>query len=340
MRSTLLDVAREAGVSAATVDRVINNRAGVRGRTREIVIETAKRLGYIGSEQQPVEAVAAGTIRLDFVLPVGTNSFMKMLHNQLSLQGAARPSLDVRIHSIEGFNPDTLARMLHDLHGKTDGVGVIALDHPTVREAIRDLSAGGVSVVTLATDILHVPRVAYVGIDNRQAGRLAGYVLGRFLGTTEPKKVAMFAGSLSYRGHEEREMGFRHVLAEDFPNLTIVELREMRDDREKAYAEAAALLDRYDDLAGIYNIGAGNQGVARALRERKLERSVVFLGHEITEGTKRLLLDGTMDAIIDQNPRVEAREALNLLTQAAKGQPYEGHPPRLHVIFKENIPEV
>ena len=150
----------------------------------------------------------------------------------------------------------------------------------------------------------------------------------------------MFAGSLSYRGHEEREMGFRHVLAEEFPNLTIVELREMRDDREKAYAEAVALLDRHADLAGIYNIGAGNQGIARALRERHLEGSVVFLGHELTEGTKQLLLEGTMDAIIDQNPRVEAREALNLLSQAVKGLPYEGHPPRLHVIFKENIPEV
>jgi LacI family transcriptional regulator len=339
MRSTLHDVAREAGVSAATVDRVLNNRAGVRGRTREIVIAAAKRLHYL-SDPAGRDGAAAETIRLDFVLPVGTNTFIKMLHHQISVQGAARPNLDVQMHSIEGFNPDTLARTLHDLHGKTKGVGVIALDHPTVREAIRALSASGVKVVTLATDILHVPRVAYVGIDNRQAGRLAGYVLGRFLGTNEPKKVAMFAGSLSYRGHEEREMGFRHVLAEEFPNLTIVELREMRDDREKAYAEAAVLLDRYDDLAGIYNIGAGNQGVARALRERRVERSVVFIGHELTENTKLLLLEGTMDAVIDQNPRVEAREALNLLSQAVKGLPYEGHPPRLHVIFKENIPEV
>ena len=339
MRSTLLDIAREAGVSAATVDRVINNRAGVRERTREIVLETAKRLGYLSAEHVALESQAE-KIRLDFLLPVGTNTFIKMLQNQLSLQGAARQDLDVEVHSIEGFNPDTLARKLRDLQGTTQGVGVIALDHPTVREAIRTLSANGVKIVTLATDIAHVPRVAYVGIDNRQAGRLAGYILGRFLGTAAPKKVAMFAGSLSYRGHEEREMGFRHVLAEEFSNLTIVELREMRDDREKAYAEAVALLDRHADLAGIYNIGAGNQGIARALRERHLEGSVVFLGHELTEGTKQLLLEGTMDAIIDQNPRVEAREALNLLSQAVKGLPYEGHPPRLHVIFKENIPEV
>jgi len=194
--------------------------------------------------------------------------------------------------------------------------------------------------VTLATDVLNVPRTAYVGIDNRQAGRLAGDLLGRLLGAGQPRKVAMFAGSLSYRGHQEREMGFRHVLGEEFPNVAIVELREMLDDRERAYAEASALLDRHDDLAAIYNIGAGNQGVARALRERGREHSVVFIGHELTDGTKRLLLEGTMDAVIDQNPRVEAREALNLLTHAIRGLPYEGHPPRLHLILKENIPEV
>ncbi|HWK63363.1 MAG TPA: LacI family DNA-binding transcriptional regulator [Rhizobiaceae bacterium] len=337
MRSTLIDIAREAGVSAATVDRVLNNRAGVRNRTREIVLETAQRLGYISEDPAQSRPASGTTVRLDFVLPKGTNTFIKMLHQQLEIQGAARPDLDVRIATIEGFNPDTLARTLHELRGQTQGVGLIALDHPTVREAIRGLSASGVKVVTLASDIMHIPRIAYVGIDNRQAGRLAGYVLGRFLGTAEPRKVALFAGSLSYRGHEEREMGFRHVLAEEFPNLQIVELREMLDDREKAFTEASALLDRHDDLAGIYNIGAGNQGIARALKQRG--RSVVFVGHEATEGNKMLLLDGTLDAVIDQNPRVEAREALNILSQSIRGLDYEAHPPRLQIVFKENIPE-
>jgi LacI family transcriptional regulator len=340
MRSTLTDIAREAGVSAATVDRVLNNRSGVRSRTRDVVLEVARQLGYIAPGDGVPGTSRQETIRLDFVLPEGTNSFIRTLHEQLRLQAAARPELDVHIHGIEGFNPDTLAATLHELSGKTDGVGLIALDHPTVREAIRTLSNDDVKVVTLATDVLHVPRIAYVGIDNRQAGRLAGHLIGRLLGGGAPRKVAMFAGSLSYRGHQEREMGFRHILGEEFPNLAIVELREMLDDRERAYLEASALLDRHNDLAGIYNIGAGNQGIARALRERGLGKSVILIGHELTEDTKGLLLDGTMDAVIDQNPRVEAREALNLLTSAIRGTNYESHPPRLHLILKENIPEV
>lgn len=40
-----------------------------------------------------------------------------------------------------------------------------------------------------------------------------------------------------------------------------------------------------------------------------------------------------------QNPRVEAREALNILSQSVRGLDYEAHPPRLQIVFKENIPE-
>jgi LacI family transcriptional regulator len=46
-----------------------------------------------------------------------------------------------------------------------------------------------------------------------------------------------------------------------------------------------------------------------------------------------------MDAVIDQNPRVEAREAISMLTHAILGKPYEYHAPRLQVVFRENIPE-
>ena len=339
MRSTLSDVAREAGVSTATVDRVLNNRAGVRPRTREIVLETAARLGYI-AEEEGIALAVDRRVKLDFVLPAGTNVFMADLQRHLHEQASYHRNLDVAVHSIEGFNPATLADALDELQGRTQGVGVIAIDHPAVREAVRSLVASGVHVATLVSDIAQVPRMAYIGIDNRAAGRLAGYLLGRFLGKRGRKKVAVFAGSLSYRGHEEREMGFRTMLAEDFPNLDVVELREMRDDWERAHAEAVGLLNRFPDLSGIYNIGAGNEGIARALGDRGRSQNVVFVGHDLTSHHRRLLLDGTLDAVIDQNPRVEAREAINTLANAVLQQPNIQHLPRLQVIFKENIPEL
>lgn len=338
MRATLIDIAKEAGVSSATVDRVLNERAGVKQRTREIVFEAARNLGYLpGHEKQNI--APADHIKLDFILPAGTNTFITNLRDQIVRQSALKAELDVRIHCVEGFNPETLAHALEGLKGQSQGVGVIALDHPSVREAMRSLAQSGMPIVTIASDISHVPRIGYIGIDNRAAGRLGGYILGRFLNNTSGNKIALFAGSLSYRGHEEREMGFRRVLSEEFPHLSIVELNEIEDSREKAYTETMALLKRHPDLAGIYNLGAGNQGIGQALTDSGKATSVIFIGHELTDSTKKFLLDGTMDAVIDQNPRVEAREALAALTSQIKQHPYESHPPRIQVIFRENIPE-
>ncbi|WP_232830550.1 LacI family DNA-binding transcriptional regulator [Oceanicella sp. SM1341] len=335
LRSTLTDIARAAGVSSATVDRVLNNREGVRPRTREMVLEAAGRLGYLPSGRPLF--TAAMPVRLDFVMPVRSNPFIGGLCAEIEAQAARREGLEVRVHGIDGINPQALARALTALP-ETQGVGLIALDHPAVREAVRALSARGVKVATLVSDLPDVPRIGYVGIDNRAAGRLAGYLLGRLLGQGTRQRVAVFAGSLSYRGHEEREMGFRAILAEDFPDFEVVELREIRDDPARAVAETRALLAAHPDITGIYNIGAGNPGIAEGLRAAALPRRPVFVGHELTAQNKTLLLDGTIDALIDQNPRVEAREALSLLECAVRGLPHDAHPPRLQVIFRENIP--
>ena len=90
-----------------------------------------------------------------------------------------RPTCSV--HRVDGFSPEALAASLRELRGISGGIGIIALDHPVVREAIRETAAAGTPVLTMVSDIAQAPRLAYVGIDNRNAGRLAGHLLGRFV---------------------------------------------------------------------------------------------------------------------------------------------------------------
>lgn len=332
MRTTISRIARQAGVSTATVDRVLNDREGVRVKTRDRVIEAANQLGYFGGAQ-----AQSHQIRMDFILPAGSNSFMVELGRHLMDEARIRQGLRARLQLIDGFDAGKLAAKLYELQGQADAVGLVGLDHPQVREALVALRDSGVKVATLVSDIPIAARAGYVGVDNRAAGRLAGLLLGRFLSQAPGQQIAVFAGSLAYRGHEEREMGFRSVLGEEFPHLVIARMLEISDDRERAYDATRALL-REAAPAGIYNIGAGNQGIARALNEAGLAHQTVFIGHELTESSRRLLLDRSMDAVIDQNPRVEAREAVKLLASAVRGVPEPTYMPRLQVIFRENIP--
>jgi len=339
LRATLSDIAREAGVSSATVDRVVNNRGGVRSLTRDHVMGVAERLGYFSDTPAPSDGPERRFVRLAFLLPAGTNAFIRMLQTEIEQQARLLFAVDCRVETIEGFDPQLLARRLVAMDDRIDGVGIVALDHPVVREAIRALALRGTRIVTLASDIQNVPRVAYIGTDNRQAGRLAGYLMGRFLGAQTAGKVALFAGSLSYRGHQEREMGFRQILHEEFPGLQIVELREVLDDRDTAYREAIALLDKHPDLTAIYNVGGATSAIARAVKSRGMDGRVVLIAHDATEGNKALLLDGTLDAVIDQNAKAEAREALATLVASVRGGTHAPLPPRLQAIFRENLPE-
>ncbi len=333
---TIADVAEAAGVSSATVDRVLNRRAGVHERTRSRVMRAAESLGYVGDG-----AARAGALRLAFVVPGGGNTFLGDLSR--ALQSSASEAVRVTVHRLDIYRPAILAAGLLDVAAEADGVGVVALDHPAVREAMRSVAALGKPMVTLVSDISDVPRAAYVGIDNRAAGRLAGQLLGRLLrapaGQVAAGRVALFAGSLSYRGHEEREMGFRRICAEEFPGLAVLPTREIEDDAAQAYAAASGLLRGHDAPCGIYCLGGGVRGIARALDECG-RSDVVFIAHELTEHTRRGLVCGTIDAVIDQDAAHEARCAVALLARAVRGDGLgRVRLLRTQAIFRENIPD-
>lgn len=335
MRATIKMIAETAGVSPTTVDRVINGRGGVKLRTRDLVLRIAQSTGYLGSEDVTSEA----PVLLDFLLPEGESSFIGSLTAHLRAAAeVARIPANPRIHYFDRTKPVEMANQVLRLRGRSQGIGIVAVDLPEVREAIRQVAATGIPVLNLITDLTNVPRIGYVGIDNRAAGRLAGQLLIRFL-KSETGKVAVFAGSLSYRGHEEREMGFRHILSEE-SRLEIAEMREVRNSVHAMHEEASAVLKRHPDLAGIYSIGGGNRGIAAALSETNRVGKVVFIGHELTEYSRQFLLQRVMDVVIDQNPRVEARDAIDWLSHAARSEPHPNLPPiRVQAIFRENIPQ-
>ena len=332
-RPKLDEIARAARVSKATVDRVLNQRPGVQDHTRAHVLAI---MAELAGERSGLAAIRK--VSLDFILPGGSNAFISDLARHIEQQAAARGDIDLIIHRLQGLEPEEIARQLADLRASCKGVGLIGLDSPAVREAVRKLISQGVAVMTLVSDISHVGRVNYVGIDNRAAGRLAGYLIGRFV-PGSAGKVALLAGTLAYRGHEEREMGFRHILQETFPQLAIVAAREVREDSERAYRETRTLLGEHPDLRAIYCIGAGQDGIARALIELKRDRSVVFVGHDLTEDTRQYLLSGVMDVAIDQNARVEAREAVDRLVRCVRGETdIPTNTVRIQSVFRENIP--
>ena len=212
-------------------------------------------------------------------------------------------------------------------------------EHPVVREAVNALAQRGVPTVTLISDLANSARVAYVGLDNRAAGRTAGYLIARFIGP-RAAHVALIAGSRHYRAHEEREGGFLQLYAEQFQAMQVVDLREGYDDAQRNYEQTRQLLEQYPQLAGIYNIGGASDGVARALKEAGLQHRVVFIGHGLTPDTRALLIDGTMAAVITQSPVEALMSCVRIFCNVRdKRSPMSGvEMNRSQVILRENLP--
>ena len=338
---TLRDIARQAGVSLATVDRVLHNRPGVRPDTVRRVKEAIERNSF-----QPHVAAAelarGRARRFAFVMPSGPNPFMQQIHSYLGQMSGwlSARRLAVEMVATDVFDPSVLAASLETLAGgDCDGVAVVALDHPSVRAAIDDLVDAGAKVVTLVSDVPSSRRHHYVGIDNIAAGRTAGALVGRLVGQ-KSGKVAIVAGSQGLRDHAERIFGFNQVMASEFSGLSVLPVLEGRDEDARSEQVLARLLGRHADIVGLYNVGAGTQGVANALSDAGRDKQVVFVGHDVTALTRRLLLQGVMDAAISQNPGHEARAAVRVLLALARGEPIlrEQEKIRIDIVMRDNLP--
>ena len=338
-RVTIVDIAKLADVSTATVDRVLNGRSGVKPMTTKRVLKAAAELGYVDeSDERALDVMPKGQIV--FILPEGNNRYITMMGRMIVAMTPhfERLRLKPTVEYIGSFNPELLAKALLR-HGKTAaGIAFMAIEHPVVREAVARLTEDGVPVVTLISDVANSGRAAYFGLDNRAAGRMAGYLLARFI-AKRPAKVAMIAGSLSYRAHGEREMGFLDILRELHLDIEVVGLREGHDDEAVNYRQMRTLLSQHPDLDGIYNIGGGASGVGRALKDARRE-DMVFVGHGLTADTREFLMDGTMDAVITQSAEDTIRRCAALFADRRGGRTADtdGAPMRIEVVFRENLP--
>ena len=332
-------MARKAGVSLATVDRVLNGRAGVRAATREKVEKAVASLNY--SRDVGASLLArAETVKIHCLLPGGDNPFMENLASAIRffprLHGENRTRIEVT--RVEALNPSALSSAISRLGPKNcDCVIVVATNDECVRKSIDRASLKGVRVITLVSDNPSSRRSRFVGIDNVAAGRTAGSLMGRFC--APGARVGLIVGSMDLRDHRERFIGFHDLVLEEFPGLDLVGPVEGFDDAHETAKRTHELATDYSDLAGIYSMGAGNAGIMSALTSIGRTRSTRVIVHELTRDTIAGLRAGIVDVVLDQNPQAEVSAAIELACQLVAGAelPPEDRPVDIKLFLRDNL---
>jgi LacI family transcriptional regulator len=323
-RPTLADLAREAGVSVATVDRVLNRRHPVRAETARRVLAAAEATGYHATSliRQRLEQGAVER-RLGFVL-LRSTPFYRSLGTAL-----AEATLSCRairgkpvVEFLDDLTPRAVADRLLQMGARTHAVGVVAADHPTVTQAVDQLRAKRVPTFALVSDLTAPGRAGYIGLDNRKVGRTAAWTIARLCHT--PGKVGIVVGSHRYLCQELCEISFRAYFREHAPAFWLLEPLISLESPGLAHEATLDLLRRNPDLVGLYVAGGGIEGVVEALREDPASRRIVTVCHDLTEPTRAGLIDGIVDLVISHPLTVLAERAVAAMVRALEDTATEG----------------
>lgn len=289
-------MAARAGVGRATVDRVLNARVPVRSETAERVHRAAREIGYHASHLIGLRvAPDLPRRRLGFLLQKPSQHFYIGLGQ--ALEHATRSCEAVRASSrlrfLDHATPPETARAIAEMTQEVDALALVAIDHPAIAAAI---AASPVPIITLLSDGAQRARAAYVGVDNLKAGRVAAWLVGRT--ARAPGKVALFVGSHRYRGHEQREMGFRFWFREHGADFVLLDTLASLDDPSLAYEAMLDLLKQHPDLVGVDVAGGGMEGVIAALREEDAVGRIAAVCNEATPDTRAALAEGVLTAVL------------------------------------------
>lgn len=321
MAVTIKDIAATAGVSRGTVDRALHGRGDVSAEVRERVLRIAEELSYRPNRAALGLAALKKAVRVGLLLPSEGNPFFdevirgaRAAQESLSDFGAA-----VVLESVRGYEPKEHLRALRALAGKgVGGICAATVDVPEIRAEIGALSARGVPVIAVNSELSECGCLSYVGCDYRQTGRIAAGLL-LLLGLSRPS-VLIVTGSKRVRGHNERVAGFLERLREAGAPFSVTAELECEDDDAAARRLTLEALREHPETNCVYVAGAGVGGVGQAVREAGLLGNVPILAFDDIPATRSLVRAGGVPATVCQQPYEQGYRAVKLMFQVLANQ--------------------
>lgn len=319
-KPTVARVARAAGVSLSTVNRLLHGTGSVRPETIDRILAAADEIGFYGLgalHERKRESLPKR--RLAFLMQQSHRPINQIWAKSIAevCDGRSDAVIASKIVFDDDLSPEMVSRNLLKLGESADAVAVVTADHPLVSQAIDELRAKGVPVVAFVTDLSAASRAGFVGTDNWKIGRTAAWFISEM--ADRPGLVVPLVGSNRYQCQDFSDASFRSYMREYAPEFRVSDSMLTDENPEKAYTIARRLLEEEPDLQGIFVNGGGISGVLRALRERPRldENRVRVVCRDIGPQTRQGLTEGLITAALCLPSEKAPQELVNLMLDLA-----------------------
>lgn len=224
MGVTIKQIAELANVSRGTVDKVLNDRPGVKAETKEKILQIAKELNYQPNFLGKALVQSKEPTKLGIILTPDYNPFI-----QATLKGIRQATeefsafgLKIDIKMLTSLEPAELVSLLNDMEcDGYNGIAVFPLDDTQVKTKINQLVDEGIVIMTFNSKIDGIRDLCFLGQDHVQGGAAAGGLMGHLLpdgGISASSSVPVICPATN-----GRLKGFQQKLASRYPNLHIVD---------------------------------------------------------------------------------------------------------------------
>jgi len=293
-RFPIKEIARQAGLGSATVDRVINNRPNVSPQTRKRVELALREL-----KAQEAQLTATGRRIFIDVLAEAPTRFSREIRvaAQTALSMVPVAAIRTRFQFQEVMTEaETLTALERIAQRGSHGICLKARDTPAIRAMIAALDKANTPVFTLVTDLPGSARKGYFGLDNAQAGRIAAYLIAQSL----PDRGATVLTSRSqetFRGETDRFTAFRELLDRLKPGVRFVDVTGGAGVAMATGKSLESVLAGADTVSAVYSMGGGNAAILRKLAEYK-QRPSVFVAHDLDLENRLLLKKAAISFVL------------------------------------------
>ncbi len=303
MKITMQAIADLAGVSRATVDKVIHNRPGVsdvvREQIKDIIMETNYKPVHVRKhlrEDKPQIRIAIVMPELQDPFIRGVKSGMDTCYLEYQPYG-----LYVDYYYTNSYDPQqTIAILMHLKKIPINGIALHVLDNEQINHLINEFAEDGIPVFTFDTDLPATSRTCFIGEDPYRTGQIAASLLCKSI--DHEGEIAVLASSLTVSSCMTRIEGFSSYLKQYAPNVHIVATEETLNQHTLTYQKTTSLLKQYPNLKGIWNCVSHSEDMAQAVIDAEKSEKVKLISLSFTPEIIRLVKEGVIEYTLGLTP--------------------------------------
>lgn len=320
-KTTIKDIARRAGVSVGTVDRVLHHRPNVSESAAAKVKKVLEEINY----QPNVYASALAINRyctFYLLMPKHESEAYweeveEGAYHCVEVQRDFKISLQALYYN--RFDEETFRKACHEcMEQKPDGVIIVPSTLDATREFTDILHEQNIPFVLLDSYMPDLKPLAFYGQDSFASGYFAARMMSLIaVGETEIMLMRQTSnGRVASKQQDNREVGFRHYMHDHFPHVKITEIDLSLDVSRSSYDD---LLEEFFTSNPKIHHGITFNSKAHIVGEflqRTNRRNVQIMGYDMVEKNAECLRLGSISFLIAQHGYMQGYNCVDALFRA------------------------